>query len=154
MSDEKCSDKHMFVKLCETKHKELEQKIALHVSAIGERIHAIDMATVLRKDALDAKLDGMDKALNIKAIELERRLEGLNQLRADVVRDREEFVRKDTYMINHKSLELMTNLTTDRINVIGNRILVLETRSVVWTVAIGVFFIICQIALHFWSNMK
>jgi 2-oxo-4-hydroxy-4-carboxy--5-ureidoimidazoline (OHCU) decarboxylase len=46
---------------------------------------------------VETRIDGMDKALKVKEQENERRLEGLNELRKDVVKDRNEFVRQETY---------------------------------------------------------
>ena len=97
--------------------------------------------TNARIDAVKARLDGMDRAIDVKTAELDRRLLLLNELRGDVVRDREQFVRRDAYTARAESIDKWVFTTEQRITAI-------ETRSVVWMAAIGVFFALLQIAAH------
>ena len=66
---------------CRERHRLTELNVCAKISRVDER--------------LTARLDGMDKALEIKTKEMDRRLEGLNELREDVVRDRDQFARKE-----------------------------------------------------------
>jgi multidrug resistance efflux pump len=49
-----------------------------------------------RDERYRARWDSQEAALKLQSLELERRLEGLNQLRNDVVTDRGQFVTKET----------------------------------------------------------
>jgi len=71
--------------------------------------------------------------------DMNRRLEGLNQLRNEVVTDRSEFQRKESCDTQHRELVQWRRLST--------KINVLETRSITWTAAVGVFFIILGFVL-------
>jgi len=97
--------------------------------------------TNARIDAVKARLDGMDRAIDVKTAELDRRLEALNELRSDVLKDREQFVRKDAYTAKSETIDKWVFTTEQRITAI-------ETRSVVWMAAIGIFFALLQIAAH------
>jgi len=97
--------------------------------------------TNARIDAVKARLDGMDRAIDVKTAELDRRLEALNELRSDVLKDREQFVRRDAYTVRAEAIDKWVFTTEQRITAI-------ETRSVVWMAAIGIFFALLQIAAH------
>lgn len=152
------------------------------------------------KELISSKMEGTEKALQVKTVEMERRLEGLNQLRADVVADRAMYVRNDVYDSKHSLLlNDMNNLSnrmsvqeTNRVAVesklvmmsklqeevnfgrdiylkaetyliktkyydefvsdMKDRVTKIETRSVTWTAAIGLFFVIIQFLLHLLST--
>jgi hypothetical protein len=55
---------------------------------------------------VETRIDGMDKALKVKEVETERRLEGLNDLRRQVISDRGDFVRQETYDVKIGLLDL------------------------------------------------
>ena len=89
-----------------------------------------------------------ENALRVHAtLDLERRLEGLNQLRREVQSDREQFVEKKVYDIKTKGYD-------DWCADISTRITKIETRSVVWTTAIGIFFVIVQIAIYLLKGVR
>ena len=46
---------------------------------------------------IDHRFESMDRAVVERTKELERRLEGLNELRQQVVKDRDQFVKKEAY---------------------------------------------------------
>lgn len=56
------------------------------------------------KELLETKLEERDKATALGHAELERRLDGLNELREDVVKDRSQFVKMDVYAPAHEEL--------------------------------------------------
>ena len=66
---------------CRERHRLTEE----NVSAKIERVEQV----------LTMRLNGMDVALDVKTRELDRRLDGLNELREEVVRDREQYARKE-----------------------------------------------------------
>ena len=61
----------------------------------------------IKKDVsvLEARMDGMDKAVELKTVEMERRLEGLNELRSEVIKDRELLVKKEGYDLKMAMLD-------------------------------------------------
>ena len=97
-----------------------------------------------KEHKLQARLDGMDRALILHANDMERRLEGLNQLRQDVVEDRKDFLPQRVYDIKTSAYDIWCTE-------VNRRITVIETRSITWTAAIGTFVIAVQVALRFWK---
>ena len=89
---------------------------------------------------IEARLDGMDKLLQVRGIELDRRLAGLNELRADVVKDRDQFVRRESYELKMIDLEKL-----------GNRVTSVETRLVVWSAVLAFIFTVVNIVLRLWK---
>lgn len=67
------------------------------------------MREVSLKEHIDRIFDEKEKSLRLVAASLEHRLETLNALRADVMKDREQFLPKTVYEEMHSAL-------TDRIS--------------------------------------
>lgn len=110
-------------KLCETKHEALMEYLKQC------------------SKTLDLRFEAADKALTLKSEEMERRLEGLNELRAEVIRDRSQFVKQDVYDLGKKDRELL-----------ATRVTIIETRLIAWTSALAIFFLIIQMAIKvFWK---
>ncbi len=65
----------------------------------------------------DSKMKGTQTALEVKAVEMERRLEALNQLRSEVIKDRSVYIRNDVYDVNHAQLTTTLNTILQRIAV-------------------------------------
>ena len=116
-------------RLCNIKHRANSEKVDLAMEKI------------------DVRLDAMDEALVLRTGELEKRLEGLNQLRADVVKDREQYLRQEVY--NIKTAQYDSWITN-----VNNRLTIIETRAIVWTGALAVIFIIVQLLLHYLNIVK
>jgi len=88
------------------------------------------------------RFDSTDSALKLHAKEMERRLEGLNQLREEVVRDRELLLRREIYDEKTKSCDsLFVSL--------GTRITKIETRAITWTAAIAMFFVLVNLLFKY-----
>ena len=101
---------------------------------------------------IDHRFEAMDRAVIERTKELERRLEGLNELRQQVVRDREQFVKKEAYEMRVAFYDKYIDDTrTQHMDLVG-RVTIIETRSVVWTSVIAVAFTVLQIILHFWRT--
>lgn len=58
------------------------------------------------KELLQAENASTAEALKVARNVLEKRLEGLNELRAEVTKDREQFVKSDVYVPAHEALRL------------------------------------------------
>jgi hypothetical protein len=91
---------------------------------------------------LEERLNGMDVALTEAKKDLERRLFGLNELRSEVIKDRERLVSQDIF---HAQIERLNVLVSN----LDRRSTIVETRSITWTTAIGIAFIILQLVIHF-----
>ena len=107
------------------------------------------------KDAaalINHRFEAMDRALIERTKELERRLEGLNELRVQVITDRDQFVKKDTYDLRVGYYDKYIDDTRLTHQGLVNRVTVIETRSIVWTSVIGVAFMILQVLLHFFPR--
>jgi hypothetical protein len=106
---------------------------------------------ISRNETVKSRLDGMDVALGVRAQEIERRLEGLNQLRNEVVKDRDLFIRKDVFYQHQDAQNKQYEEIEKRLSLHDTRITIIETRAVVWTAAIAMFFTIVQVLMRFWK---
>jgi hypothetical protein len=101
---------------------------------------------------INHRFESMDASVVAKSIDLERRLEGLNDLRAQVIRDRDQFVKKETYDLRVQHYDKYIEGAYITHQALMNRLTVIETRSVVWTSVIGVAFTVLQVLLHFFPR--
>jgi hypothetical protein len=106
---------------------------------------------IARNEAVKSRLNGMDLAIDVRAQEMERRLEGLNELRQDVVKDRDLFVRKDVFYQHQDSQNKQYEEIEKRVGMHDTRITIIETRAVVWTAAIAMFFTVVQVLMRLWK---
>lgn len=96
-----------------------------------------------REKRLLDKFDAERDALSVAKQELERRLGVLNELRQSVEKDRAQFVKQDVY-------DTKTQYYDEWCKTVDRSITTIQTRSVTWTAALGVIFIIVQILLKYW----
>jgi hypothetical protein len=80
--------------------------------------------------------------------DVDRRLADLNKLREEVVEDREQFVSKNYFDPMMRERNAWRDAISDRLNINSDRITRIETKGNTWTVAVGVFFVVLQIALQ------
>ncbi len=99
------------------------------------------------RDYVEMRFLALEKATESDRIELERRLTDLNKLREDVVKDRIAFVSKDIYTGAETARTVWRETYDNELKLISDRLLVIETRSVTWTAAMGIFFTGLQAAL-------
>ena len=109
-----------------------------------------------RLQTICVRMDGMDNALLIRKAEMDRRLDGLNQLREDVIRDRDMFLRRDTYESKHealsvwiKSIDTALNEAKSRTN---DRLTRVETSIFIWGGVITVITLTIQLIFHFFDK--
>jgi DNA-binding PucR family transcriptional regulator len=109
--------------------------------------------------------EAADKAMRLYQAEIERRLQGLNELRREVTEDRSEFLKKDIFELSARELRLSVDAAQkentayrDRIDLrlgsIDKRLTAAETRMVTWITALGIFFVIVNIVIHFLHGFK
>ena len=89
----------------------------------------------------DMRITALEREIVLRFSDLERRLGGLNELRGEVTKDRDQFLRSETY--SNK-----TEFYDRWITSVERRLTVIETRSITWTAAIAVFFLVVQILLR------
>lgn len=77
----------------------LKELTDAHVAALREELRS-------QKELLQAENASTAEALVVARGELERRLEGLNELRKEVTKDREQFVKIDVYGPAHEALRI------------------------------------------------
>lgn len=123
---------------------ELEQSANVLVTETlcSERVQHIEDVITLGFEKLYIRLEGMDKALDLKSKDLENRLHLLNQLREEVIRDRQMFLVKETYDIKTAGYDAWCSS-------VDKKIATIETRIVTWTSAVIGFFAILQFILHY-----
>jgi hypothetical protein len=97
-------------------------------------------------ETLSTRLDGMDKAVEIKTIDMERRLEGLNELRNDVIKDRSLLVRQDTYKMKIRMIDDWITTANEKLTTLmisyNNRISLAHWLSIVAIILTAVNIII------------
>lgn len=111
-------------------------------SGIEERLNAVCHKLDEREKQMNIQFKAFDERIETAKIVMDHRLAILNELREDVIKDRNQFVKIDSYNAKSDSREL---LFAD----LFRRITIIETRTVVWTSALAFFVIIVQIAIHF-----
>jgi hypothetical protein len=82
----------------------LDQRIDYEAKLSDERDRRYNERFLAVKELVETKLSERDKATSLGVAELERRLNGLNELREDVVKDRSQFVKVDVYVPGHEEL--------------------------------------------------
>lgn len=75
----------------------LKELVDAQIAAVREELRA-------QKELLQAENASTATALVVARKELERRLEGLNELRSEVTKDRAQFVKSDVYVPAHEEL--------------------------------------------------
>lgn len=89
-------------------------------------------------ESIKVRIASMDKALELQAREIERRLEALNELREEFTRDRGQFALKKDMQANFKQVDKLETRTS-----------ILETRIVIYGVVLAFVFALIQVALRF-----
>ena len=113
---------------------------------------ADERAMDLKVQKIEIRLAGMDQALLMRTAELEGRLHNLNQLRTDVIRDRDLFVRKDIF---DAAVGVLHNLKTEYVQahqILINRLTVIETRSLTWAAVLVVMFGVIEVVSRLWKQ--
>lgn len=98
-----------------------------------------------QEEHMEIRFTALDKALALSRDEMNRRLESLNELRQQVVNDRSQFMRMDVYESKHKEL-------IDWKGTVDRKLTILETRSITWTAAVGLFFLILTLVMRWFGK--
>jgi len=109
--------------------------------------HYIEKLIEERTKQNELQFKDMDKALHLASQEMERRLEGLNEMRSSYEKDRSEFVKVESFRLQISGIERAINDFEKTLNKIDNRITAVESRSRTWSAAIIMFLVILQIII-------
>jgi hypothetical protein len=107
---------------------------------------------------VDIKIEGIKRemcmageSLKNDAEALEYRLEGLNQLRKDVTADRDQFLQKGSFDVQHAVHETRIKEIGSIQQTVLNRLSVLETKIYTVVGVVGFLLTVLQILIHFWK---
>ncbi len=100
--------------------------------------HTIPLVSL--RDYLDARLSAFDKATQLAKENVDERLKLLNELRKDVLEERQQFITAELYHAQDQEKTKWRELVSQRLTIV-------ETRSVTWTSALGIFFTTVQILM-------
>jgi len=103
---------------------------------------ALQTQIALNEKNLQIQISMNEKQVEMAKIEMERRLLMLNDLRSEVTHDRNLFLRRELFDVYLKDTGVWREFVTKKLSE-------LETRSVVWTTAIGLGLAILSLALKF-----
>ena len=101
-----------------------------------------------REKQVELRFEALSDALKLAASGLQDRVEELNSLRreytTDRTKDQENFVKSNVYYPKMKDVD-------DWISTVNKQLTIINTRSITWAAAVGVFFTIIMILLRFWK---
>ena len=94
-----------------------------------------------RHDKIYERFAAMDKALTLYSTELNRRLDALNELRSEVVKDREIYLKRETFEVKTSMYDAWIREASEKLTILmtqyGNRI----------TISVGVALVSMVISL-------
>jgi predicted aspartyl protease len=157
MSTQSC-DTHTKVERCTLCRKSIIDTINLNMQRTELAASAAKELSLAHIENVDIKIEGIKREMFLvgeslvkDSKTLEYRLEGLNQLRGDVMKDRDQFLQKGTFDVQHAAHE-------QRIKEIGaiqqsvlNRLAVLETKIYTVVGIVGFLLTVLQVLIHFWK---
>jgi hypothetical protein len=74
------------------------------------------MDEVSLRDFIEARIDAMQRALEVRTTEMDRRLEELNNLRNEVLIDRQRYLSRDVYDAGHQAITAKVDQIEDTAN--------------------------------------
>ena len=94
---------------------------------------------------LNLRFEALDKALLLAAKTAEDKYMALNNLKAEVAKDKEKFQTKESYDKDHAIL-------TEWRQEVSNFMTKANTRIITWTTAIGVFYVVLTLVLNWYRK--
>jgi hypothetical protein len=105
---------------------------------LEEKLNSLEHQTNMRFDSLD-------KALNLAREDARVKYEHLNALRSEVTTDRGLLVKIDMCKQQHNDLGRWKEI-------IDKKLTILETRSITWTAAVGIFFVMITLVMRWFGK--
>ena len=135
----------------------VEQVLAERDRRYDERFQSAQKAVVIAEtnltDLMNERFRSAAEAVTLAQVENERRLVGLNELRREVTNDRDQLLTRAVFDVTIKEWSMWREGLIKDIALLQTRLTVIETRSITWTAALGIFFAAVQIVL-FWITHK
>ena len=100
---------------------------------------------------IDLRFDALDKELTYYRVEMQRRLEGLNELREDVVKDRGLLIRADTYYPKLKTVDEAVDKVEARIGAVETSLITTASSNRSWLIGIGTAVVVLELILRFYK---
>ena len=125
-----------------TLHSGIVAQLEMICTKITGMEKALQTQIALNEKNLQIQISMNEKQVEMAKIEMERRLLMLNDLRSEVTHDRNLFLRRELFDVYLKDTGVWREFVTKKLSE-------LETRSVVWTTAIGLGLAILSLALKF-----
>ena len=100
---------------------------------------------VTLKEYIDVKFEALNHSILAAKIEMDRRMNDANNLRGEVLEDRSQYLKLDRF-------ESILGEWSNWRSRFDNRLTIIETRSVTWTGALGVFFVLIQVIIYWLSH--
>jgi hypothetical protein len=94
----------------------------------------------------DARMNAMDRAVELARLDLSRRLGELNELREELLEDRSQFITRDVYDAREREHSTWREATVTRLTTIET---ISVTRSITWASAIAIAFSLVNILIIF-----
>jgi hypothetical protein len=115
--------------LCQTRCGAVQEKNQIQLSVIEERLLTIEDNFKGQVTTIDERLKGfvaltdehfecMDKVLDLKTIEMNRRLVELNELRSEVVKDRNLLVQKGEYDLKMRGIDNWVDVANEKLTIL------------------------------------
>ncbi len=108
----------------------------------------LSMLLAERERRLQDRFEAMDKALNLAAAAADRQFHNLNELRKEVMQDRNQFVQREVHDAKdgemHRWREAHTSETVEWRKRFEHRVGALETRIQIWAAIIAVLVVLGQ----------
>jgi hypothetical protein len=101
---------------------------------------------------IDLRFDALDKEMSYYRLEMERRLEGLNELREDVVKDRGLLIRGDVYYPKIKTLDEGIDKVEGRISAVETSLITTAASNRNWVIGIATLVVVIELILRFWPK--
>ncbi len=110
-----------------------------------EKFRGVEQALRSQGEHTNLRFDSLDKALSLAREDAKTKYEHLNALRFEVTTDRGLLVAREGCKRQHDEISIWKGL-------IDRKLTILETRSITWTAAVGIFFVIISIVMRYFGK--
>jgi hypothetical protein len=113
-------------------------------TGLDERINGLCKKVDEREKQFNLQIDSLRDSIVMAKVELDKRLNNLNELRKEVMEDRSTLVPMTTFNLRREQLDVWKSA-------VDQAITKLETRSITWGAAIALAVIILNTLMHYWK---
>jgi hypothetical protein len=155
MTDENCG-RCISEAVCKLKHEADKRALDLTIDVVNARLSATDKALVLQSEETARRLEELnhlkeerrtDRQTFLDRNVFEARMMGIEKDLRDSSSAHQVFLHRAVYEVQHEELRRAVEISS-------KRILVLETRLVVWVSALVGFMALMELGLHWWEKIS